>query len=244
MSALPVGELPIRAFDGSQDEFTMQAKRMLADTVPRIAAQSQPDVARVLWTAANADHPSQTVATITAAAKTWPSENTSMPAAHGEAAQARRLHADSRRAFESGNVVDAFNIELRAFGANPRDPDIAVYLAFLHLKTIPAQPETARQLAMHAIAVSGSQRSARPDDWNTLAIASALTGREVDASRALLVEVALTRDLDWSCQVALKSYASFGERLRSPVQTMLDRIHSQGHESPYCAWPHRSAAAG
>lgn len=66
------------------------------------------------------------------------------------------------------------NIAMRAFGANPRDPDIAVYLAYLYLRTVPAQAETARQLAMHAITVSGSQRAARPDDWDTLAVANAL----------------------------------------------------------------------
>jgi hypothetical protein len=245
MSAPLAGESRIVAFDGSQDEFTMQARRVLADTVPRIAAQSQPDVARVLWTAANANQPSQRQLIINAANATWSSESTSIPAANVAPAQARRFHADSRRAFESGNVAAAFNLELRAFGANPRDPDIASYLAFLHLRMIPAQPETARQLAMHAIVVSGSQRAARPDDWNTLAVASALTGRSIDASRALLVEIALTRDLDWSCQAALASYASFGERLRSPVQMMLARVRSQGYESPYCAWPpYRSAAAG
>ncbi|HEY2865140.1 MAG TPA: hypothetical protein VGK37_16075 [Casimicrobiaceae bacterium] len=243
--APPPGEARIGAFDGSQDELTMQARRMLADTVPRVAAESQPDVARVLWTAANANHPSQRQAIISAANATWSSESTSIPAANVAPAQARRLYADSRRAFASGHVVDAFNLELKAFGANPRDPDIAGYLAFLHLRMFPAQPETARQLAMHAIVVSGSQRSARPDDWNTLAVASALTGRNVDASRALLVEIALTSDLDWSCQSALNSYASFGERLRSPVQMMLARVRSQGYESPYCAWPpYRSAAAG
>lgn len=245
VSAPLAGEPRIVAFDGSQDEYTMQARRVLADTVPRIAAQSQPDVAKVLWTAANANQPSQRQMVINATSTTWSSESTTIPAANVAPAQARRLYGDSRRAFESGNVVAAFNLQLKAFGANPRDPDIAAYLAFLHLKMIPAQPETARQLAMHAIVVSGSQRTARPGDWNTLAVASALTGRNIDASRALLVEIALTRDLDWSCQAALESYASFGERLRSPVQMMLARVRSQGYESPYCAWPpYRSAAAG
>jgi hypothetical protein len=134
-------------------------------------------------------------------------------------------------------VSDAVNIELSAFGANPRDPDIAAYLAFLHLRMKPVQPETARQLALYAIFVSGSRRSARFGDWGTLAIASALAGRDIDATRAFLVELALTSNLDHTCQTALSAYASFGERLRVPVYAMLDRIDASDRVSPYCEWP-------
>jgi porphobilinogen deaminase len=101
----------------------------------------------------------------------------------------------------------------------------------------PAQPEMARQLALYAIFVSGSRRSARFGDWGTLAIASALAGRDIDASRAFLVELALTSNLDRTCQTAMSAYASFGERLRVPVHAMLDRIDSSDRVSPYCEWP-------
>jgi hypothetical protein len=140
-------------------------------------------------------------------------------------------------------VSDAIDIELRAFGANPRDPDIASYLAMLHIRKHPAQPETARQLALYAISVSGSKRSARFGDWDTLAVASALTGRDVEATHAFLVEVALTSNLDRTCQTALGAYANFGERLRRPVQAMLDRIDSSGRVSPHCEWPVALSAA-
>ena len=117
------------------------------------------------------------------------------------------------------------------------DPDIAVYLAFLHLRMNPVQAETARRLALYAIFVSGTQRSIRFGDWDTLAVASALVGRESDAIRALYVEIALTSNLDRTCQNALSAYATFGERVRVPVQAMFNRVDSNGRVSPYCEWP-------
>jgi hypothetical protein len=224
----------------------MQARRVLAETVPRVAAQAEPDVSRVLWAAALANRPYQAQAVVEAASARWASEGAWIPASNVAPTYARRLHQDARQALASGrNVSDAVNIELRAFGANPRDADIAGYLAFLHLRMNPVQPETARQLAVHAIAVSGSRRSTRSDDWGTLAVASALMGRENDAVRAYLAEIALTSDIDRSCWTALSAYSSFGERLRVPVQSMLYRVHSlgRGYAYPSCAWPSYWSAA-
>jgi len=233
----PMVESVARPRDRSQDELVIQARGMLADMVPRVATRAQPDVSRVLRLAAIANNRSQQQAVVDAAYAKWSSETAWTPATDIEPPRARRLHDDARQAFTSGRVSDALNIELSAFGANPRDPDIAAYLAFLHMKMNPAQPELARQLALYAIFVSGSRRSARFGDWGTLAIASALAGREIDAARAFLVEVALTSNLDRTCQIALSAYAGFGERLRVPVYAMLDRIDSSDRVSPYCEWP-------
>jgi hypothetical protein len=175
-----------------------------------------------------------------AASTKWASEGAPIPADIVAPTYARMLHNDARQALAAGrDVSDAIDIELQAFGANPRDAEIAGYLGFLHLRMKPAQPETARQLALHAIAISGSRRSTRSDYWGTLAVASALTGRETDAVRAFLTEVALSSNIDRSCYYALSAYASFGERLRAPVQAMLYRVHSlgRGYAYPSCAWP-------
>jgi len=223
--------------DRSQDALVMQARGMLADMVPRVATRAQPDVSRVLGLAAIANHRSQQQAVVDAAYARWPSDTAWTPATDIEPIRARRLHDDARQAFTSGRVSDAVNIELSAFAANPRDPDIAAYLAFLHLRMTPVQPEMARQLALYALYVSGSRRSARFGDWGTLAIASALVGRDVDATRAFFVEVALTSNLDRTCQTAMNAYASYGERLRVPVHAMFDRIDSSDRVSPYCEWP-------
>jgi hypothetical protein len=213
---------------------------LLADTVPRVAAQAEPEMARVLSTAAIATAPAQARLVVDAADGPWPSESAWIPVADTAPAYARRLHNEARRVLMSGgDISEVVNIELQAFGANPRDPDIAGYLALLHLRMNPARAETARQLALHSIVQSGSKRSTRYIEWNTFAVASALTGRDADAVRGFLAEAALTTNLDRSCQAALRAYASYGERLRAPVLAMLQRVNAQGraYDAPSCTWP-------
>jgi hypothetical protein len=212
---------------------------MLAESVPRVAARAQPDVSRVLWIAANAGHPAQEQAIVQAARATWASESAPIIAATVVPTYARRMQDDARHAFASGRDDDALETQLRAFGADPRDADVASFLAYLHLRTSPPRAEPARQLALYAIALRGPRRSARPDDWQTFAIASALAGRDGDARQALYVSLALARNVDRSCRTALAAYGTYGERLRAPVEAMLYRVHVQGraYESPYCAWP-------
>ena len=133
-----------------------------------------------------------------------------------------------------------------AFGADSSDAEIAGNLAFLYLKLSPPQAETARQVAMHAIGLYAPPvRATRVDDWHTLAVASALTGREVDATNALYVAIAITRSLDRSCKLALAAVDTYGDRLAAPVQAMMLRIRQRGreHESPNCTWPSRWQSA-
>jgi hypothetical protein len=194
----------------------------------------------VLSTAALAYHPAQARLVVDAADGPWPSESARMPPVELPPSYARRLHADARRALAAGrSIADVVDLEMQAFAANPRDPEIAGYLAYLHLRMRPARPVVARELALHAIVFSGSHRSARVADWATFAIASALTGRDDDALRAFLVQAALTDDVEWTCRSALRAYAAYGEPVRIPVQAMLQRIHAQrrAFDAPACAWP-------
>jgi serine/threonine protein kinase len=213
-----------------------QGRQLLAQTVPAVAAQARMDVSRVLWTAAMAQSPGQDRAVFDAAYVPWRSERT-YPPEPGSASRAPLLYAEARQAYGVGRDAEALDLALQALAANPRDPDIASFLALLHLRA--SQPETARQLTLYALAYSGSRRSLRLDDWNTLAVASALTGREVEASRALLVELSLSTDVDRSCREARRAYAMYGERMRVPIEALLNRIRAQGRgeESPACAWP-------
>ena len=225
--------------DESRD-FAAQGRRLLEDAVPRVAAQAEPEVSRVLSTAAIAYHPAQARFVIDAADGPWSSESEWIQAAETIPGYARWLHNEARRAGASGgDISKTLNIELMAFGANPRDPDIAGYLAILYLRINPARPETARQLALHAIVVSGSKRSSRYAEWSTFAVASALTGRDADAVRAFLAEAALSPNVDRSCQSALRAYANYGQRLRAPVLALLQRVNAQGraYDAPSCMWP-------
>jgi hypothetical protein len=221
----------------------MQAKRTLAQAVPRIALQAQSEIASVLRAAANANDPRQERAVIDAAQAVMVREDAPVPSQVIASAEAKRLYGQALHAYWTRkNPSEAFDLQLKAFGADPRDPEIAGNLAFLYLKVNPLQPEAARQLALHAIAVRGSRfRTGRLEDWNTYAIASALTGRDADARNALYVTLALSRNVEWSCKAAQNAITNYGERLREPVEAMLYRIYSQGraYESPYCTWrPH------
>jgi len=220
----------------ADDAQGVRGRRMLSDAVPRIAVQARADASTVLWMAASADHPAQSAGVVNAAHGAWNSEQLYLPGPR-DTVRARRLYEEAKWVFASGRTSDALDLGVRAFAFDPRDSNIAGFLAVVYLTTRPPQPETARQLALHALAFSGSRRSVRADDWDTFAIASALTGREADATQAFLVEVAVTPDLDRSCDTVQRAYATFGERLRVPVQAMLARIHAQrrDYESPACA---------
>ena len=83
-------------------------------------------------------------------------------------------------------------------------------------------------------------------DWGTFAVASALSGRNDDATHALFVTAALASNLGTTCKTALGAVATYGERMRVPVESMLLRIQQQGRdrESPYCSFPPRWNYAG
>jgi len=220
--------------DASADP-AVQARRILADTLPRIAAQARADATQVLWIAAIAEYPGQDRAVVDAASMPWRSEQAYLPASSAFG-QARRFHEDARTALASGREQEALDLELRAFAADPRDPDIASSLARLYLERSPAQAETARQLALHALASSGPRRAGRLDDWNTLAIASALTGHDIDAARAFLVELAISDSAERSCANAVHAFAAYGEPLRAPAEAVLYRVQRHGRvTSPACA---------
>ena len=231
---------PITVQAPAPPDYAARGRRMLADAVPRVAAQAQADIARVMWIATNASLPSQEASVIEAARASWASESVPIDGSGSAPSYARQMQDGARHTFASGGSIDqAIDAQLRAFGADPRDADVASFLAYLHLKASPPQAEAARELALYAIALRGPRRTARVDDWQTFAIASALTGRNHDARQALYVAMALARNVERSCRTALAAYGSYGERMRAPVEAMLYRLHVQGrdYESPYCAWP-------
>jgi hypothetical protein len=165
--------------------------------------------------------------------------------------EARRLDAAAQAAFwHRGDVAEAVRLQTRAFGANPLDAEAAGNLAFLLLKQPPVQAETARQLALHALTTRDARDPrdlrGRAEDWTTLAVASALAGRERDARNALFVALALAPDLGRHCRIVLSAHARHGEALRAPVEAMLMRVHRAGASgtAPHCEWPPHWAQGG
>jgi hypothetical protein len=239
----------LRALERIRDgDYATEARRSLAQSVPRIAMQTQGEIAAVLAAAARAQDPRAERDVIDAAQSVWVRDGGTAFATPSEAATARRLNEQAMQAYWARrNIPEAFDLALKAFGANPNDPEVVGNLAFLHLRMTPSQPETARQLALHAIAVRGTKyRSGRLEDWNTYALASALTGHDIDARNAMYVTVALAGSVERNCKAGLSAMTNYGERVREPVEAMLYRIHAQGraNDSPYCAWPPNWSTVG
>ena len=139
----------------ADDAQGVRGRRMLSDAVPRIAVQARADASTVLWMAASADHPAQSAGVVNAAHGAWNSEQLYLPGPR-DTVRARRLYEEAKWVFASGRTSDALDLGVRAFAFDPRDSNIAGFLAVVHLSMRPPQPETARQLALHALALSGS----------------------------------------------------------------------------------------
>jgi serine/threonine protein kinase len=224
--------------DRQTNDVAAQADRLLADTVPR----GEAEVSRVLLIAASAYRPTQDRTVADAARTTRIRDEALLPSVRTSATvEARRLHNQARAVFASGrNVHDALDLQLRAFSTNPRDPEIAGYLAVLYLKTTPPQPDLARQVALVALTARSSQyATTRLEDWQTFAVASALAGRETDARNAMFVTLALSNNVERTCVAGWNALASYGDRMRGPLDAMLYRVHMRGHsvDSPWCAYP-------
>jgi len=233
--AAPVEERASRPPPEPDVELATRGRRFVSEMVPVVAAQASADLAGPLDLAATRGPSAGSRTHADAANARWRAE-TIVAATPSDARRARELYEAAREAYAAGRTTEAVEQDLKAFAANPRDPDVAGFLAFLHLRTKPLRAETARQLALHALAFGGPQRGARFEDWNTYAIASALTGRQGDASRAYQLMAALA-DPDRSCRAALRAQAQFGDALRVPVEALSARLRRDGRvdEAPACS---------
>jgi hypothetical protein len=232
-SAVPV-ETP-------RDEPATQAQRLVAETVPGVARQGEIEVSRVLVIAASAYKPAQDRALADAARMARIRDDAALQPLRATAtAESRRLHERARQLVATGRSRDALDLELRAFAANPRDPEIAGQLAVLYLKATPPRPDLARDLALTALTARSTQyATTRLEDWQTFAAASALSGREADARNALFVTLALSANVERTCVAAWNAITSYGSRMRSSVDALLYRVYMRGHsvDSPWCAYP-------
>jgi hypothetical protein len=210
------------------------ANEVIASDLPRIAQRAERLVLRVLF-AATRDEQGDDVRHAARAIRLAPAE----PLTATSVQEARQLNEAAQQAyFRRGDVQQAVHLMTRAFGANPLDAEVAGNLAFLRLRQ--QQPEAARQLALHALTTPHPRYPyGRIEDWNTFAIASALTGRERDARNAWFVSLALASDVDRQCRTAVNAYARHGDRLRAPVEAMLRRVNDSGRaeRAAFCEWP-------
>jgi hypothetical protein len=238
---------PVAGADAPAD-LVVRANDLMVHQVPRLAQQAERSVARVLFAAARSDHvldDDEIRASAMAIARAPADPLAGLTLLPRDAQQ---LHDAARAEYaRRGTTAEGLMLQVRAFGANPLDAEIAGNLAFLLLRQKPAQPEAARQLALHALTLRGPRNpEGRIEDWATFAIASALSGRERDARNALLVTLALAPNLDRHCKAALDVYGLYGERLRGPVETMLQTAHAsaRGRQASFCEWPPHWVVSG
>jgi cytoskeletal protein RodZ len=204
------------------------AAELMSKRMPRVAEAAGRNLARVLSTAAEARE-FRRRGTVRAAAESVRSGSARPElAARVREEDARTLNDAALVAYgRSDDPSNAVRLQKRAFAANPLDSEVVGNLAFLHLKERPPQAEAARQLALHALTLNDPRfPSGRIEDWTTLAIASALAGRDADARNAWFASMALTSDLQRQCDAAIRAEATYGERLRPSVQAMLQRARS------------------
>ncbi len=223
------------------EQFRARAELVIAEHLPRISQRAERHVLRVLHAAAQMEHQPHDAELLDAARAVRLAADEALAGIKRDPTDAQRLNDSAAAVFwNERNAKHALDLQLRAFGANPLDVEAAGNLAFYYLKQRPAEAETARRLALHALTLHDAQFPiGRIENWTTLAIASALAGRERDARNAFFVTLVLSPSLDRQCRIASAAYASHGERLRAPVEAMLSRIRSWGRsqESPFCRWP-------
>ena len=233
--------------DGAVD-LVARANDVMTNHVPRLAREAQRSVARVLYVAGRSEHVRDDDEIRTSAAAVARSAGDPLGGMTMLPRDAQQLNDQARAEYaRHGSTPDVLMLQVRAFGANPMDAEVAGNLAFLLLRQKPAQAEAARQLALHALTLRNTrQADARIEDWATFAIASALTGRERDARNALLVTLALAPNLERQCKAALDVVALYGERLRAPVEAMLQSAQSSraGQQSAFCEYPPHWVASG
>jgi len=221
-------------------DFAARASEIMANQLPRIAQRAERSVMKVLFTAARSDAGASDDEIRQAASAMRRAPDDALADLALAAGDARQLNDAARVAFyRRGSAREAADLQLRAFGANPTDPEVVGNLAFLRLKQ-PAQAESARQLALHALTLPDARfPHGRLEDWTTFAIASALAGRERDARNAWWVTAALAPSLQRQCRAATDAFALYGERLRPSVESMLQRLHASGRPdgSAFCSWP-------
>jgi len=223
-----------------------RGNELLAVQIPRIAQRAERMVLRVLVAAAHADEDGSTDDQVRLAAGAIRLAPDDPQLTRTAVRESRQFHEGARIALRRGDFAEAVGLETRAFGANPVDAEIVGTLAYMRLRQSPSQPEAARRLALHALTLHDWKfPSGRIEDWNTFAIASALTGHERDARNAWLVALALAGGSERQCRAAIDAYALYGEALRLPVEAMLYRANAAGRSprSRLCEWPpHWSAS--
>ena len=241
--SMPAEAVAVPALHGAAPDYAARAGQLVTGELPRLAQRAERRVQRVLQVAAAPDRDGaghdEEIRRAANALRDGPADLPSTVDLSADDAQT--LHESAQHAFwRRGLPREVLDLQMKAFAANPLDTEVAGSLAFLTLKQGPQQAERARLLALYALTLSAGARSAtRVEQWTTLAIASALTGRDADARHAWFVSLALAAQPERQCRAAINAYTQHGERLRAPVEAMLHRASQspRTQSAQLCEWP-------
>jgi hypothetical protein len=213
------------------DRLRHARQRLMANQMPRLAQRAERQVARVLFVAGRAELGGGD-AEIRAAAASVGRDGSDGARRACRCRRARRSASAMPARAEyarRGGTPEALALQARAFGADPLDVETAGNLAFLLLA--PAAGAS-RSGAPAGAARAHPARCTLPrrkiEDWATFAIASALAGRERDARNAFLVTLSLAPNLERHARRRSTSNAIYGERLRAPIEAMLQSANASG----------------
>ncbi|MES2717832.1 MAG: hypothetical protein V4795_18845 [Pseudomonadota bacterium] len=129
--------------------------------------------------------------------------------------------------------------QFRAIRLNPFDIEIASNLSMYLLRAGRADEAYGMVLYTMSLPRPAALAQGRTADWSTLAAAWAARGNEARAEEALWVTLALTKDVQVRCRVAVDiTRRTYGASLRRATEAMLRRVQErQLSSAPECAVP-------
>lgn len=216
-----------RAQSTAHAKYEARGRQILSSALPRAAVAAEKEVAWVLFLAGAANSRKEDDEVARAASRIPASPD--LLGSGTDHATAEKLHEQARKSLAAGrDAREPLPLQLRAFGADPNDAQVAGQLALIHTRLAAPSAETSRQLAMYSLARGRwAWQASSAEGWVTLAIASALARREQDAMHALFVMAALAKDGDEACRMAIDAWRRHGDRMKGPAAALLHRVRGR-----------------
>jgi hypothetical protein len=222
-----------------ESDFAQQGRRALAQSVPRTAVQTQAEIAPVLWAASKAQDQRAEREVVDSAQAVRDGTT-----AYSQAVDAATSPTTQRRGHAGVLGSPQYPLRLRTVAQGlRRQSQRSGSRGKPGVPPSQGQPRAAGDGAATRLARDRRPRHAvplgAPEDWNTYALASALTGRDADARNANVRHPCACRKRRAQLQGRAERDRQLRRARREPVEAMLYRIYTQGraYESPYCAWP-------
>jgi hypothetical protein len=239
--------LPVSTSADAAVDLVGRANDVMTNHVPRLAQEAQRSVARVLYAAGRSEHIRDDDDVRASAAAVARSAGDPLGGMTLLPRDAQQLNDQARAEYaRRGGTSDVLMLQVRAFGANPMDAEVAGNLAFLLLRQRPAQAEAARQLALHALTLRtppGRCADRRLGDVRDREAPHRPRAR--CAQRAPRHARARTQPRP-PVQGGARCRRALWRAAARSVEAMLQSAHSSraGQQSAFCEWPPHWVVSG